>query len=361
FASLPALFNGPPSSIAPLFVDPNFKNANVQSWNLNVQQQITRSSALMVGYFGNKGTHLENDINVNQTRVFGVVTSGATNPNLPFQLLSPNSPILPNAPLAASVTERESGSNSNYNALWTSFTQHVTHGVQLNASYTYSHSIDETSRNNEGVVFQDSTNIFASRSNSDFDVRHRFIANAIYDLPFKGNRLTSGWQLAPIFTWQTGNPFTIVMNTSSQINGVANTVTPVQNGPIHVSGNPLGQWIANPDVFTAPLPGQLGNMRRNSVYGPGFTNLDFSVAKNTKLTERTNLQLRVDAFDVLNHPNYGQPGSSGGILAASLAPGPTSNPKANQFTSFTTIGSTRFPTGDSGSSRQIQLALKLQF
>lgn len=362
FANLPALFNGTPSSIAPVFVDPNFKNANVQSWNLNIQQQITRSSSLMLGYFGNKGTHLEDDINVNQTQVFGQVASGATNINLPFRVLSPNSPFEANVPLASSITERESGSNSNYNAFWTTFNQRVSHGLQFNVSYTYSHSIDEASRNNEGIVFQDSTNIFASRSNSDFDVRHRFVTNAIYDLPFKGNRLVSGWELAPIFSWQTGNPFTIVVNTSSQINGVANTVTPFVSGSIHTSGNPLGQWIADPNVFSAPAPGTLGNMRRNSVYGPGFANMDLTLAKNTKLTERTNLQLRVDAFDVLNHPNYGQPGpQAGGFLAASLAPGPTTNTKANQFTSFSTIGSTRFPTGDSGSSRQLQFAVKLQF
>ena len=117
FAALPALFNGTPSSVAPIFVNPNFKNADVQSWNLNIQQQLTRSSSVMIGYFGNKGTHLENDINANQTAVLGQVGTGATNVNLPFQSLSPNSPFLPGVPLAASITERESGSNSNYNAL----------------------------------------------------------------------------------------------------------------------------------------------------------------------------------------------------------------------------------------------------
>jgi hypothetical protein len=368
FAGLPALFNGTPSSVAPIFVDPNFKNANVQSWNLNIQQQITRSSSVMVGYFGNKGTHLEDDINANQTRLLGTVTTGATNTNLPFQRLSPNSPFLANVPLASSITERQSGSNSNYNAMWATFNQRVSHGLQFNASYTYSHSIDEASRNNEGILVQDSTDIFASRASSDFDVRHRFVTNAIYDLPFKGNRLVSGWELAPIMSWQTGNPFTIVVNNSNTINGVSNTITPNVSGPIHVSGNPLGPWISNPSVFSAPGKA-FGNLGRNSVYGPGFANMDLTLAKNTKLTERMNVQLRVDAFDVLNHPNYGQPGpQAGGILAASLTPGnpaqvgpPAVAATGNQFTTFSTISGTRFPTGDSGSSRQLQFALKLQF
>jgi hypothetical protein len=357
FAQTAALYNSPtPASVAPLFVDPNFKDANVQSWNLNIQQQITNTSSIMAGYFGNKGTHLENDINVNQTRLLGQV--GAGNLNLPFVSLSPTSPMFPNSPLAASITERQSGSNSIYNALWITATQKTSSGLQFNGSYTYAHSIDEASRNNQGVIFQDSTNIFASRASSDFDVRHRFVANAIYNLPFKGNRLVSGWEVAPIFTWQTGSPFTLVVSNSSSINGVANSVTPNVSAPLQVSGNPLGQWISNPGVFVLPTPAAItfGNVRRNSLYGPGFTNMDFTVAKNTKLTERMNLQLRVDAFDLFNHPNYGQPGpQSGGSLVA-VVPVTGGIPS-----SFSTISGTRFPTGDSGSSRQLQLAFKLQF
>jgi hypothetical protein len=384
FAGTQTLYNSPtPASIAPIFVNPNFKDANVQSFNLNIQQQLTKSSSMMIGYFGNKGTHLENDINANQTAVLGQVGTGATNTNLPFQRLSPSSPAFPNSPLAASFTERESGSNSIYNALWTSFTQKVSHGLQLNASYTYAHSIDEVSRNNGGIQVQNSNNIFLSRGSSDFDVRHRIVANAIYDLPFKGNRLVSGWELAPIVSWQTGNPFNLVAFNSSSFNGVGSTITLNASAPIHTSGNPLGQWISNPSVLSVPctltttsttatptcVPGTLtfGNVGRNSVYGPGFTNMDLALVKNTKISENLNLQMRADAFDVFNHPNYGQPGGSGGFLAASLQPlvpvtsNPATNNPGNQFTTFSTIGSTRFPTGDSGSSRQLQFAVKIQF
>lgn len=382
FANTSALYNSPtPASIAPLFVEPNFKDADVQSWNLNIQQQVTNNTSVMVGYFGNKGTHLENDINVNQTLLLGQVGTGNT--HLPFQHLSPTSPNFANAPLASSITERQSGSNSIYNALWITATQKTSHGLQFNGSYTYSHSIDEVSRNNGGIQVQNSTDIFLSRGSSDFDARHRFVANAIYDLPFKGNRLVSGWEMAPIFTWQTGNPFNLVAFNSSSFNGVGNTITPNASAPIQTSGNPLGQWISNPNVLSVPCTltttsttatpictaGTLtfGSVGRNSVYGPGFTNIDLALAKNTKITERLNLQIRLDAFDVLNHPNYGQPGGSGGFLAASLQPlvPVTSNPATsnpgNQFTTFSTISSTRFPTGDSGSSRQLQLAFKLQF
>ena len=106
-------------------------------------------------------------------------------------------------------------------------------------------------------------------------------------------------------------------------------------------GGTFAGIFANPATQTT-----LGNVARNSVYGPGFANVDLSLVKNTKITERINFQIRGDAFDILNHPNYGQPGRTLNALTGA---------------SLFTITSTRFPPGDSGSSRQLQLAAKLQF
>ena len=195
-------------------------------------------------------------------------------------------------------------------------------------------------RNNNGIIVQDSTNIGGSRGNSDFDARHRFVANAIYDLPFKGNRFKSGWEMAPIFSFQSGNPFTIVVP-SSTITGVGNTVFPNVIGPIIVTNNPFAQWVL-PGAFAAPTT-TLGNFGRNKIVGPAFGDIDFALIKNTKLTERLNAQFVANVFDILNHPNYGQPGR---VLGSST---------------FGLITNTRFPTGDSGSSRQLQFAVKLQF
>ena len=120
------------------------------------------------------------------------------------------------------------------------------------------------------------------------------------------------------------------------------------SGPVIISGNPLGPWIANPSVFSDP-GNAFGNLGRNALYGPGFANVDLSLIKNTKITERINWQFRADAFDLFNHPNYGMPGPQAGG-ASSLV-----------FPSAGTISSTRFPTGDSGSARQLQFAMKLLF
>jgi hypothetical protein len=335
--ALGALFNGAPANIAPVTIDPNFKNANVQSWNLNIQEQITHSAGIMVGYVGAKGTHLEIERNINQFTTLGTATTR------PFTSISTSSPILPGVTLANSITERDSSSNSSYNALWVTGNKRMSRGLQFNASYTWSHSIDEASRNNNGIVVQDSTNIFGSRGDSDFDARHRFVVNAIYDLPFKGNLFVSGWSIAPIVSLQSGNPLNIV-TAASTITGVA-TVRPNAAGPVQLTNNPLGNWFVNPTTAYT-LPGNaFGNVGRNSVVGPGFQNVDLSVFKTTKIREKMNLEFHVDAFDLLNHPNYGQPGRTFS---------PTS-------TSFGIITGTRFPTGDSGSSRQMQVAMKLKF
>jgi len=346
-------------NLAPALINPDFRNADIQSWNLNIQQQITGSTSMMIGYFGSKGTHLEIDRNINQFLTLGNSTTR------PFTALSQSSPILPSQTLggntlANSIVERDSSANSNYHALWITGTKRLSHGVQFNASYTWSHSIDDVSRNSNGVVIQDSNNVASGKGSSDFDARHRFVINGIYDLPFKGNRAFTGWEIASIFSAQSGNPFTIVVP-SNTITGVGNTVTPIVVGPITVSNNPLGQWIVptgtalgNPsfaNTFQIPT-NTFGNMGRNSIVGPGFSDLDLAVVKNTKVTERMNVQLRVDAFDLLNHPNYGQPGRVLNVVSSA-------NP-ANIAGLFT-INSTRFPTGDSGSSRQLQMAVKLQF
>jgi len=341
FGSLGANFDPKnAANISPLVVNPDFQNADVQSWNLNIQQQVGRNTGLMIGYFGAKGTHLEIDRNINQFGTLGVASTR------PFQSISTSSPILPSTAthivtLANSITERDSNSNSSYNALWVTANQHVTHGLQFNASYTWSHSIDEASRNNNGIVVQDSSDIFTSRGNSDFDARHRFVANAIYDLPFTGNRVVSGWSVAPVVSFQSGNPFNIIVNNTA-VTGSGGLRPNLTGTPI-ITGDPLSPtgWFANPSVFVAP-GNAFGNVGRNSFVGPGFEDVDLALIKNTKISERFNLQLRADAFDLLNHPNYGQPN---GTVGANLGK----------------ITSTRFPTGDSGSSRQLQLAMKLKF
>jgi hypothetical protein len=313
------------AGLAPQTVDGDFHNAYVQSWNLNVQRELTRDLGVMVGYFGSKGSHLIIRRNINQP-VNGV---------RPYAALSASSPILPGTPLG-NITQAEGTGNSSYNALWVTANQRLAHGVQFNASYTWSKSLDYNSFSTQGVVVQNSYDPRGDRGPSDYDARHRFVVSMIYELPWRGNRFAEGWELAAIVQSQSGSPVNIVVSNST-VNGVANTLRPDVVGPINIIGS-AERWF-DTSVFTAV--GRFGNLGRNVITGPGFNNTDFSVIKTLKVTEKIRAQLRAEFFDLFNHANFGQPGNVVGTPA------------------FGRITNTRFPTGESGSSRQVQFALKL--
>jgi hypothetical protein len=319
------------AGLAPASVDSDFDNAYVQSWNLNLQREITPGLGLTVGYFGSKGTHLRISRNINQP-INGV---------RPFANLSASSPIRPNAPLL-NITEISSGANSSYNALWVTANKRLARGLQFNASYTFSKSIDYNSLNSQGVVVQNSYDPRNDRGLSDFDARHRFVINALYELPFSGNRLVEGWQLSSIVQLQSGNPVNLVTGINT-FTGVNNTLRPDLVGTITILEDP-GRWF-DTSAFVAPTTPttHFGSLGRNVVIGPGFQNVDFSVLKKTNITESLRAEFRAEIFDLFNHANFGQPGRIVGT------------------TNFGVITNTRFPTGDSGSSRQVQFALKLIF
>lgn len=313
------------AGVAPQSINHDFGNAYVQAWNLNVQRELTRNLLFMIGYFGSKGTHLIVRRNINQP-INGV---------RPFPFLSLASPILPGVALG-NVTQVESASNSSYNALWMTATQRLRRGLQFNASYTWSRSLDYNSFSSGGIVGQDGYSLRNDRGLSDFDARHRFVISALYDLPLRGSRLLEGWQLAVVVQSQTGNPVNIV-TTNSTVNGVAGTLRPDVNGPVTIIGS-VDRWF---DTSTFAAVPRFGNLGRNVVIGPGFNNIDFSIIKNTRLSDTVRMQLRAEFFDLFNHANFGQPGNVVGTPA------------------FGRITNTRFPAGETGSSRQIQFAIKV--
>ena len=314
------------AGLAPNNVDPDFHNPYVQSWNLNIQREVARDLAVTIGYFGNKGTHLRISRNINQP-ISGV---------RPFVRLASSGP---SAPLLNNIVQIEGTANSSYNAFWATANKRLSRGFQFNASYTYSKSIDYNSLNSQGVIVQNSYDLRNSRGLSDYDARHRLVFSGIYEAPFHGNQFVEGWQLGAIVQSQSGNPVNIVVNNST-FTGINNTLRPDVTGPIQILGTP-NRWF---DIapFVVPV-GHFGSLGRNVVIGPGFNNTDFSVIKRTKLTEKQLIEFRWEVFDLFNHANFGQPGRVVG----------TAN--------FGQITNTRFATGDSGSSRQMQFALKYKF
>jgi len=382
--SFATLLTDASGGISPATADPNYNDGYIQSYNLNLQQQITPSTGVMVGYFGSRGTHLNMQINENQ------LVPGTT-PGVyvrPFANLSPTSPIIPVAPSGAqltalgNITDNTSIGYSKYNALWVTATKHFSKGLTFNTNYVWSHSEDTNSRSFEGIglVTQDSTHPYGDFGPSDFDARNHFTFSGVYDLPFTRNRLVSGWRIGTIAQLQSGNPLNIVSGSPSTgtaisgFTGVA-TVRPDLTGPLPSVGSALAGTALSPFIqyfsasvcdptqaaktctgtqtFTIPITVvggknvfHFGNLSRNAILGPGFEDVDFSLTKTTKITERLSNEFRIETYDLFNHPNFGNPNLT-------ALPGST--------VAFGQIRSTRNPTGDAGSSRQLQLAMKLIF
>jgi hypothetical protein len=363
-----ALTGAGAAALNPTFTDPNFLPGRMQTWNVNVEREIG-GTGVMVGYFGSHGDRQRIPINLNQ-----FVTPGGT--VRPYPRLSASSPILPGATLG-NITEQTSLGWSNYKGLWVTANRRMTRGLQVSGSYTLSKSTDTNSYDGT-LTAQDSTNLADSVGPSDFDVRHRVAVNVSYDLPFKGNRFKDGWQVVVVEQAQTGNPLNIVTNLTT-ITGTgtvrpdligtlpAITPTPVLDpvtGAVtsytwfNGAGNtvcdprataPANQQCSSASVFALPYNAagvaHFGNLARNPIYGPGFGDTDLSFIKNITLQGSARVQLRLEVFNLFNQANLGQPGR----IATPLS------------TSFGVISNTRFPTGDSGSARQVQFAAKFLF
>jgi len=377
------------TSLGPAAINTQFDNSYAQDWNLSIQRQVTSTLGISAAYVGMKGTHLQLLQNINQPFVVNGFYAGTR----PFASLPLTSPIVP--PQCApphpicpygNINQVNSGGNSNYNALWLTADKRLSHGLEFLASYTYSKSLDYNSLSTgETYIIQNAYNPRADYGPSEFDARQRFVLSGFYVFPFKKNRLVSGWQLGIVNQIQSGNP----LNPTLAIGpgpGISLTVRPDLLAPLVVAGDPAQYFknailcepfngvpsgkapaipacastpsatLAVPCTFsatpTAPgggtypiVPGSChpGRLGRDAIVGPGFLNTDFSVTKDTKITERFGLQFRAEMFDIFNHPNFGNP-----VLTVTSS-------------SFGQIQSTRFPTGDFGSSRQIQFALKLIF
>ena len=330
----------------------NFRNAYTQSFNLNLQQELPYQIAMSIGYYGSVGRHLRAIRNQNQ------VVNGVR----PYTVLSATSPIDPGASINSNIAEVVSDSMSNYNALWISAAKAFSKGLQFNAAYTYGKSMDLNSLGSQGgYAFQDSNNPGTNYGPSDFDVRHRASGNVVYNLPFKGNRFVEGFEVSSIVQWQSGNPINVT--NSSNFGGLTGLNRPNLVGPItkHKSQTAANgvSWITstsctgaaptsgctfwNPTLANGVTGTGFGNLARNSITGPGFADVDFSLQKDTKIAKSAIFELRMDAFDVFNHTNLSQPVSN------------------DQSSIFGQIFSTRFPIGDVGSSRQLQIAAKIKF
>ena len=354
----------------------NLKSGSVDQYNLFVEKQFGQN-VVTVGFVGDAGHHLPmtiNDVNLPKPTLspapggLGLLATFA-NPNKPF-------------PNVGTIQDYISEGSSSYNSLVVTYDHRYSNGLSVGANYTYSHSIDDTTtlsmEGQEGWGNADPFDIAQlERSNSDLDLRQRFVAYGTYELPFGKNfsglskTLAAGWAVNALIGANSGNPFTITDNFSNNntaFPGSAGAQTPdrpLQVASASVSNQSIAEWF-NRNAFVVPCSGPvgstnfcpggfgiIGNTPRNSLYGPGFHHLDMSLFKNFKMTERFNLQLRSEIFNITNTPTYFIANNQNNDATTNLVPLQGNAPSS----SFGQI----VRTNPNYTPRTIQLALKLLF
>jgi hypothetical protein len=271
----------------------------MQQWQLSTQYQLPFDTVLEIAYSGSKGTRLYSFYNANQAKP-------SKNPN------APTAPRRPITTIDNAIFQLRPDGNSEYNGLQVRVEHRFSHGLGLLMTYTYGHSLDNSSSVNlQSRNFSDfrwSAHPEWEHGNSDFDVRHRFVLSYTYELPFGhgkrfatsglANQVFGGWELSGIASLISGNWFTILDSTSNFANSDGSQRPDTVANP---NGRPcVPGTLFNTCAFVDPPLGSFGNTGKNTVRGPGFRNWDFSVFKNFALPDRTSLQFRAEFFNLLN-------------------------------------------------------------
>jgi hypothetical protein len=350
----PAFPNPFPGALPPpaqlVGVDYNTVNSpHMYQWNFNIQRQLFASTSLTVGYVGSRGVHLyaARDINpvlpkeVGGVQVFGV-------PIGPSRAGMVSDPRL--NPAGAALSSEAPVGDSSYNSLQVGLNRRFSHGVQTQLSYTWSKCMDDASGTyglEGGIPWSDPLNGSYDRGRCLFDRPQVFHLSGLYALPFKKNILVSGWQMSGGVTAQSGSPWNVTVGFDQSGGVIAGSERPNLILPANqIMQDKVTQWV-NPAGFGLPAPGTLGNLQRDFLAGPGTTDVDYAVLKDTTIKEQVRLQFRAEFFNILNHPNFALP--LAGAFVQTPNGGGNPNPTFGKITATTT------------SSRQIQFALKLLF
>jgi len=346
--------------IAPAGVQQDLYTPTVIAYTFTLEQELTANTSLSIGYSGSHGYHETLSADLNQP--VPVTCPAAPCPaGYPAgtTYYRPGDPLA-NPALASSWTWI-SGGTSSYNAMKVDLRKRLTGGLEFRTAYTWSKSLDNGDTLNASAaanapgLAENTQDLRLDWGPSTFDVRQALAISGIYELPFgPGKRflrdaskpvrlLMGGWSINAIETYHTGFPFTPELSFNPSNNG--NTTNPVRpslnpafSGPI-VIGSP-NQYF-NPAAFIVPKNGAYRNLGRDSFTGPGLAELDVSLIKTTHLSERLALELRGEAFNILNHANFNTPG----LITHTSATAPPS-------------GSAGVITGTETSSRQLQVAAK---
>jgi hypothetical protein len=287
--TLPTTFNPPYNGSFTAFPD-DFVTPRTWQWNATVEQEAGEGALATISYVGSKGEHL----------------------------LRQESRSRPTPSFNGSVTIIRSDANSNYHALQAQYSRRLSNGLQVYSAYTWSKAIDEQS---------DTLSFVLLRGPANFDLRHVMSAAVTYMLPSPSSRVLGaafgGWSISGLGRWQSAPPVTITANTTQTIDGMLLDQRPnlLPGVPIYIEdpGLPGGRALnaatdpARPGcvgAFCRPAAGVQGDLGRNSVRGFPASQIDLSLRRSVRFTERTQVSLAIEAFNVLNHPNFGLPTGS---------------------------------------------------
>jgi hypothetical protein len=333
--------------------DPHQAAQYVQQFTASIQKTLAKETTLEIGYQGDRGYHLQRSHVINNAqpgkgliqprRPYGSATF------LPGTVFPSGVTVVSNTIPVSTVNWLENTARSWYDAGYVNVRRRYSSGLSLLANYTYAKNLsnapDFRSPMFEAAIPQNNGNLDAEKGPA-CDIRHRFVMSAVYDAPaykrFAWSRtLTRNWQLSTIYQAQSGFPFTISVFGDTANSGTVLGENPIRANstgqPVFGSGTRTAQEWFNPLAFSAPAPYTFGNTGRNTVYGPGQQTLDLALARRFKVTEGTNFQLRMEAFNSLNKVNLGTP---------------------NRFVNTAQFGTI---TESSTPGRQVQLSARLSF
>ncbi|MBV9300571.1 MAG: TonB-dependent receptor [Acidobacteriaceae bacterium] len=336
-SQLSAATGGAFSAIPYFSVPSKFLTPNYLEWSFEVQQPIGAKNVFVATYSGNHGYNL-------------LVQNGFPNAFVQSSY-APGFAGLPTAPpdpRFAAVTQMTNAGISNYNGLSVQFRRSFSYGFQGQISYTWSHALDNISNDGSGLPFSfcsgcsltslPNPNVASSYGNADYDVRHNMSADFVWDTPWKFNHkwianILGNWTLAGKFYWRTGTPFSIIDSTlAGAVAGTNINATLLATTTGALPYNCGTSAVTTPCYSTTQFVAAhsetgFGNVGRNSIYGPHYSDIDTSLYKNFNITERMRFQIGASAYNLINHPNFQNPNANiaspstfGSITATAIPP-----------------------------------------
>jgi outer membrane receptor protein involved in Fe transport len=333
---LPALLPAPLYS--PKAWDPNRRDGYFENWDFTVERMLPHNFLGQIAYDGSAGH-----------RLFGKINANVINP------LTGTRPI----PTFGQYGYKNNLGNSNFHSLQVSLQRHLTNGWLWGTQYMWSHAMADEGFGAGDTISVENVSCFkCSYSSTDIDIRHSLSINSVYELPFgpgkhflsgggAAGKVLGGWQLSGIAAAMSGRPINITVKrkASAMLDGNTSGQRPdlVPGVSIYPAGQNINSWF-NIAAFSTPAKFTWGNLGRNIARGPGYYEIDTALQKAIPVTEQLKLEFRAEAFNLFNHPIYGDPGSSisssdFGVITGQLNDGATGI----------------------GSSRRLQFMLRLQF